>query len=923
MTIEERLHEAMHEYADGVEPAPESWARIESRLEAPSVRRPPVRGLVVAGVALVTVLALMGALLATRDTGGGDGRVSTAPAKDMPSRILAITKTGQPVVLDSKTGRRVAGFDSSGYAEGTQIAVSPDGRDFYYVLGDRKKGCDAHLIDRLPAGPGGRPGDEIARGATDPTLSPDGRHLAYLRCIAGDDHAHEIVLRELASGEERSFAAPSATYFAGGLQFAPDSRHIALRLFDERRRADSVHEVDLLGGEQLPGRVLAIDSSVFWTGYLGSTDEYLGVFGYEVVIAPAFGGHRALFALPTGAATAVADLSGRHVLAIDGGREGGALYRWSEGDKSPTKVADGITAAAWIPDAPRAPAAPRPKQVVALTSKLDLVVMDASTGHVVRELDHDVSVRRGLSELAPTPDGKDVYFTSHLPPDPSGQCPGTVDTVMRVDVAGGVVGSWGSGRAVAISPDGRRLAIAGGTGRSGIGCGEDVASVQIRDSAAGSVRTIVGTTGAVFSLSWAPNSRDLAFQWDKGSSYAYVLDTVGGSSLNEARCVCEQSDATGWHGYLGDTGDFLGSYGPGAGSSQPNRVVALGPDGAIGRTLFSTRAPINDLRSDASGTHVLMTTDRGLYRWSEGESEPTKIAEAIVAAAWIPEWAPSTPIPPSKRVLAVIGGDHFGILNASDGSASYVPVLYTDVGGVSATGDGRTVVFAQIAGRGGCGSGNAISSQSEIDRLDLATGATEIVVGGSFSPAVSSKGLVAYGFWCEGNTLGFTDLATGQNYRSNPLGSRTTEASPGIDSVEPLGWSPDGTTLLYRLRLGGDPRWHYYDGRLWPAVRSADTDVTELAVGPATTGATFFDAHQFAIAEDTDTGARVRTYDTSNNSYGTELFRLPGSIVSLVADPSGRDFLALTYGHVLYRWTLGDAQPTKLADGVSAAAWLP
>jgi hypothetical protein len=52
MKIEERLHDAMHEYADTIEPEPGSWSKIVDRFdEEPAPRRSAHVGLVFAGVA--------------------------------------------------------------------------------------------------------------------------------------------------------------------------------------------------------------------------------------------------------------------------------------------------------------------------------------------------------------------------------------------------------------------------------------------------------------------------------------------------------------------------------------------------------------------------------------------------------------------------------------------------------------------------------------------------------------------------------------------------------------------------------------------------------------------------------------------------------------------------------------------------------
>ena len=108
MKIEERLHDAMHEYADTIEPEPGFVVpdRGALRRGADAASRAEARWLVFAGVALALVVALV-AVLAVRDDSGGGTRVSTGPAGGMPSRIFAVTETGQPD--DARRGDRRPG----------------------------------------------------------------------------------------------------------------------------------------------------------------------------------------------------------------------------------------------------------------------------------------------------------------------------------------------------------------------------------------------------------------------------------------------------------------------------------------------------------------------------------------------------------------------------------------------------------------------------------------------------------------------------------------------------------------------------------------------------------------------------------------------------------------------------------------------
>jgi hypothetical protein len=91
------------------------------------------------------------------------------------------------------------------------------------------------------------------------------------------------------------------------------------------------------------------------------------------------------------------------------------------------------------------------------------------------------------------------------------------------------------------------------------------------------------------------------------------------------------------------------------------------------------------------------------------------------------------------------------------------------------------------------------------------------------------------------------------------------------------------------------------------------------------TAAALIDDRTVAFAQDYAGGSRVREWNIATERFlGTERsFRIPETITALQADQSGTHFLAVTARGTLYRWSVGDRTPTRLANGVSAAAWLP
>jgi hypothetical protein len=269
-------------------------------------------------------------------------------------------------------------------------------------------------------------------------------------------------------------------------------------------------------------------------------------------------------------------------------------------------------------------------------------------------------------------------------------------------------------------------------------------------------------------------------------------------------------------------------------------------------------------------------------------------------------------------------------LFASSERASAIQGRFTNVTRIAVTADGRSLIVVNgprdCRTKGGFEEG---SYQPEIDHVVMETGARDRVVGGSDFPAVNAKGIVAYGIVCDGGgILGFTDLVTSQNTRRGAFGESAESALP-IASVQPLAWLSDGRTLFYEVSVRGEARTRYYFGLVWPFGLPEEESFHRVAAaldpaGLDPTAAALVDDTTIAFALDDSAGSRVREWDVSTERFREDQgFHLPETISALAAAPGGTHFLAVTRSHVLYRWSAGDAAPTRLADGVSAAAWLP
>ena len=298
--------------------------------------------------------------------------------------------------------------------------------------------------------------------------------------------------------------------------------------------------------------------------------------------------------------------------------------------------------------------------------------------------------------------------------------------------------------------------------------------------------------------------------------------------------------------------------------------------------------------------------------------------------------------PPS--LLAAIG-EQLAVVDSSDGNMRYLPGQFTQVSRVAVTAGGQFAIVVNGARdcrtQGGFEEG---SYQPEIDHVEIATGARERVVGGSDFPVVNRRAvtlagigvsdapaLVAYGIVCDGGgTLGFTDMVTGLNARRPPLGEDGYTSELPIESVRPLGWLRDGRTLFYMVSVRGEPDPRYYFGRVWPLVETSDEVIRRVAdtmplSNDVPTAAALVDDTTIAFAQRAAAGgSRVREWDVMAGRFGQRgrLFELPETVTALTIDAGGHHVLAVTRARRLYRWSAGDPRPVKIADGVTATAWI-
>jgi hypothetical protein len=625
-------------------------------------------------------------------------------------------------------------------------------------------------------------------------------------------------------------------------------------------------------------------------------------------------------------------------------------------------------------------------EVVAVTSDGRLVVLASGDGHIVRVLANDAVAQGkdadGSTSLSVTPDGQTVYFMRQ----PAG-CGGCA-SIASVPVAGGpITNPIGQGcciREPAVSPDGHWLAFTGVPGKSDAG-----REILLRDlTVARPPQALVydrlwdsrfTLDVGVGEFAWAPDSRHLAFvgRDTRGGTPPRVLDTKASQSIlldQLPPVLIKGADGMSGVGYLGHTGQMLAvsDIGDRPGQSltaehKPLRVVAIDPTtGNTTRVLFALAGASQPI-ADASGTHIVIQGADGLYRWSRGDRQPTKIADHVLAATWLPA-APSPPPSKSATIIAHLitplrGGYQSQVveLGASNGQ---VRVLAQIPGGVTvyAIAADRRFVYAdgfneQPPGGIPCpGQAKSLTSVLRVPR----SGGQPVLEATGTRPALSPNDTKLAYLHADCGTrtqtfvpgsLAVRELGTGTEHRWSLPPPYTNGNSFGFENIGPLQWAADGTHLLTRVVSGGQPaapplgptNWWLVDttapsGRLHAAELPIPNSGPDAPLDIIALGST---GRWAALLPAAAQGGplRVVDYNPTRGAVSTLLTTLQvptnGTAHLVAADASGQHLLLIMHvaapttpgspyiadTNELYQWNAGDAQPTKVASNIVAATW--
>ncbi|MGH9026103.1 MAG: TolB family protein [Acidimicrobiia bacterium] len=292
-----------------------------------------------------------------------------------------------------------------------------------------------------------------------------------------------------------------------------------------------------------------------------------------------------------------------------------------------------------------------------------------------------------------------------------------------------------------------------------------------------------------------------------------------------------------------------------------------------------------------------------------------------------------------SEVVAVTTDGRVVVLDSATGAEqrTLAEGALADADGPAVATDGKTVYFMRAINDVGCDSDGdrALDPVPEIARVSVNGGAVDTVATGVRYPALSPDGrYLAYTGVVDcsdaGRSILVQDLT--QQLDTPQFDSTTPELVTGISG---LSWAPNSRDLLFVLggaRDGGFPR-------VLDTSTATPLDQTPLVLIRDGSGVDAYLGNTSellgtyaAAGDDPDQSLRVTAIDPviSTSVDGApsefrELFRFPEQCCGqeFSSDASGNHILGVSSTGDLYRWSTGDAEPTKIDDGITAAVWNP
>jgi hypothetical protein len=225
---------------------------------------------IVAAAALVVTAAVVAVRLGSSGHAPGGGHQPAGPiaavVAPMPPEIVVVGVNSRIEVVSSRTLRVIRTLaTSTGLFQGPEtLAASPSGVLFFDGVRHYSE-----IVFSVPLAGGAV--RAIAYGRT-PAVSPDGKLLAYVAETRGSAirgvGPTGIVVRDLASGAQRTWVLPAADAYIPAMNWSPDGRHLAVTT------GAGPGPVTLVLDTTAPGRTLGaarrmpLPPGVSWAGYL-------------------------------------------------------------------------------------------------------------------------------------------------------------------------------------------------------------------------------------------------------------------------------------------------------------------------------------------------------------------------------------------------------------------------------------------------------------------------------------------------------------------------------------------------------------------------------------------------------------------------------------------------------------------------------